>query len=157
MLLETIRENVLYNRLITAENSLSNIINGLPLSLSDIKNIQREIDEEVNDYFMKERTILIVQTFGGAPDHGDTKIYHMDDLTGEINLLRICKIDEDLDMIRREYMTKRYVTRLFTRNDCDYTGDALLAYDYGNDCYLEITGNKARTFPNTMDWLEAEW
>lgn len=156
MKLETVLENVLYSKLIAAENGMSNIISGLPLSLEDIKNIQKEIDKEVKNYFIEDESIIVIVTYGGAPDVGNIKIYHANNLTGEIELLRICNIDEPRELINNEYLTKRYRVYWFSRGENDVRHDGVLwANDYANDSYIEIDGNVA-TIYDDEPWEDPE-
>jgi len=137
--LETVMENVLWNLLLDRESYINNIQCGDPIVYEDqLLAIKEEVVTNVKDYFIEDESIIVIVTHGGAPDIGDIKIYHMDNLTGKIELLDTRNIDESYKLIDNEYLSKRYHVHWFWRNEDDICDGILLAYDYANDESIKI-------------------
>ncbi len=114
--LETVMENVLWNLLLDRESYINDIQSGDPTIYSDqMTAIKDEVMANVKDYFIEDESIIVIITHGEAPDISDIKIYHMDNLTGKIELLDTRNIDESYKLIGNEYLTKRYRTHFLIK------------------------------------------
>src|SRR5574343_2015206 len=130
----TVRENVLYELLLEERKYLNNIMAGYEeIDQEELNAIHEDIDNKVENYFCKDKSIVIIMKYGDAPDIGTIDLYEITEIDKPITFITSYTIEKDIAEIAAEYRMKHIACNVFCSYPDDLDEKQNVVHGFNND------------------------
>jgi len=112
---ETVRENVLWEMLLSAQSYINLIAEAKEEVFEDERAaLIEEIEAKCKDYYNKDRSFLVITEYYPEKEEEKDTIYSMDDLTGTLST-PVVLVNCDRNLLSKQNMALRYKTYWFIK------------------------------------------